>query len=339
MEKRIAYIDTAKGIGILLVIIGHHLMGGESFKVWINSFHMPMFFILTGIVAAKKSISDDMKTFLKKNVCSLLWPYATFSIINLLWYVLYYNKIGQFSMNDFTDYLVLTVVFVGYNALWFLPILFCAKVITRVAIVGNWKYRVTVVFVLISMVLAVVVKPLGVFRYKPLTYIYLLLWRIFIGTAFVLIGYILSKSIKEQFSGIRMIVYALLSLGLFQLKGEGVVFNLSWCSIQNPILYYLLALSGSLFVIELSKKIHSKALTALGKNSLIIMAIHMGYPGEMGWIIAGITRVTRLSNQTVVSLFVIAIEIVVCWISVVVINKHFSFLIKLPNNRRTKSMR
>lgn len=45
---RIGWIDVAKGIAILLVIIGHTLTsGGEPWRA-IFSFHMPLFFILAG---------------------------------------------------------------------------------------------------------------------------------------------------------------------------------------------------------------------------------------------------------------------------------------------------
>ena len=38
-------IDLAKGIGILLVIVGHGLFSNFA----IDSFHMPLFFFLTGL--------------------------------------------------------------------------------------------------------------------------------------------------------------------------------------------------------------------------------------------------------------------------------------------------
>lgn len=43
--RRMQYIDMAKGIGILLVIIGHTMSLGWK-KDFIYSFHMPLFFCL-----------------------------------------------------------------------------------------------------------------------------------------------------------------------------------------------------------------------------------------------------------------------------------------------------
>lgn len=40
--KRIQWVDTSKGLGILLVIIGHCGIEGISLK-WVYSFHLPLF--------------------------------------------------------------------------------------------------------------------------------------------------------------------------------------------------------------------------------------------------------------------------------------------------------
>ena len=52
MSKRIEWIDRAKGIGIILVILGHSIFL-EIFKILIYSFHMPLFFSYQGISARR----------------------------------------------------------------------------------------------------------------------------------------------------------------------------------------------------------------------------------------------------------------------------------------------
>lgn len=46
-KKRMVWVDVAKAIAIILMIAGHELSRGP-FRVWIFSFHMPLFFILSG---------------------------------------------------------------------------------------------------------------------------------------------------------------------------------------------------------------------------------------------------------------------------------------------------
>jgi len=51
LAKRVQYIDIAKGIGIVLVVMGHNdfaLISPFAHKL-IYSFHMPMFFFMSGM--------------------------------------------------------------------------------------------------------------------------------------------------------------------------------------------------------------------------------------------------------------------------------------------------
>ena len=45
-DKRLDYLDIAKGIGILLVVLGHIYGNNNVFHVWIYSFHMPLFYFI-----------------------------------------------------------------------------------------------------------------------------------------------------------------------------------------------------------------------------------------------------------------------------------------------------
>lgn len=47
--KRIDWIDVAKGVGIFLMVMGHTSMP-DAVNRWIYSFHMPLFFLLSGLV-------------------------------------------------------------------------------------------------------------------------------------------------------------------------------------------------------------------------------------------------------------------------------------------------
>ena len=51
MQKRVLYIDIAKGIGILLVVLAHNDLSGYHpyLHRLIYAFHMPLFFFLSGI--------------------------------------------------------------------------------------------------------------------------------------------------------------------------------------------------------------------------------------------------------------------------------------------------
>lgn len=50
VRQRIDWIDTAKGLCMILVIVGHTLPYGNLMRNFIFSFHMPAFFFLTGYI-------------------------------------------------------------------------------------------------------------------------------------------------------------------------------------------------------------------------------------------------------------------------------------------------
>ena len=72
--RRLGRIDTARGVGIILVVLGHAIRPGMVAEPWcdflfglIYSFHMPLFFVLSGFTFAltcRKYISAPI-TFLK----------------------------------------------------------------------------------------------------------------------------------------------------------------------------------------------------------------------------------------------------------------------------------
>ena len=132
-SKRIEYVDYVKGIGILLVVIGHHMLDAENVIIWINSFHMPLFFVITGYLSElKKADVNQGKSLLvyaKKRAESVLYPYFTFSVINLLWYLLFHHFLGFSADENLKIVALRTITTFGYHALWFLPTMFCASVI------------------------------------------------------------------------------------------------------------------------------------------------------------------------------------------------------------------
>jgi len=102
-KYRDAFLDIAKGLAIILVVIGHVIQGSaENFDdlLWfrvIYSFHMPLFVFLSGAVAAIAFQSDSVKDGIKasfhqaklkisKAAVRLLLPFVVWCVINQLIY-------------------------------------------------------------------------------------------------------------------------------------------------------------------------------------------------------------------------------------------------------------
>lgn len=92
-KERIDWIDIAKGIGIILVVMGHLAAEDQDLKRFIYCFHMPLFFFISGIVFNIKNIK--FKKFFIKKFKSVYLPYAVFlSADYLVGFVLAIKKYG-----------------------------------------------------------------------------------------------------------------------------------------------------------------------------------------------------------------------------------------------------
>lgn len=123
-SKRIEYVDLFRGIGIILMIMGH-VGFGSGFSHWVGGFHMPLFFFVSGYFF-KEGIT--FKFFLKKKVKTLLFPYMLFCAL--------YYSIWLLFIRNYSYYVPLKSIFLYTtdgnipinNALWFLVSLFIVEI-------------------------------------------------------------------------------------------------------------------------------------------------------------------------------------------------------------------
>ncbi len=123
MPKRIEYLDVAKGIGILLVVLGHNDLGSLSPFLFqtIYSFHVPLFFFLSGFFI---NISIPFLDYFKKRFHSLLKPYL-FTIFLIYLASVSFGKMNfQTAIVRMAKSLYGSVAYLDWQPLWFLPNLF-----------------------------------------------------------------------------------------------------------------------------------------------------------------------------------------------------------------------
>ena len=104
-SNRILWIDAAKGIGLLCVILGH--LGVPYLSTLVYTFHMPLFFFLSGIVFSGSKYSPA--EFLKRKLKSLVLPYFTLGGVIFAFFSLVYalqHQPGQAYLAMLKDFLV-----------------------------------------------------------------------------------------------------------------------------------------------------------------------------------------------------------------------------------------
>lgn len=154
MKKRINWVDALKGFGIILVVIGH--AGCPNWLVrWIYIFHMPLFFLLSGLMA-KESEYLRGGQWIKRKTRSLLWPYLIFGILEFL-----FDVLKGIVANDLTrEHLIKKAVALLYSnylfeynytgVIWFLTCLFVTELIFFLVqrYIQNRAVRIVVVLAL-----------------------------------------------------------------------------------------------------------------------------------------------------------------------------------------------
>jgi len=132
--NRIKYLDFAKGIAILSILLGH-IIEGYCWQVG-HSYHVFLFFIVSGYFISRKT---SLGSFVLKKARSLLFPIVfsqivIFGILLVSFFFLHGKEGKDLFLKNYID------IRLGANGsapdmqlgiLWFLVALFCAAVIVR----------------------------------------------------------------------------------------------------------------------------------------------------------------------------------------------------------------
>ena len=76
-------VDVARGIGMLLVFLGHSFYCGSSEFKAIFSFHMPLFFFLSGAMFGHRTNESFVQVY-ARSLRKLIVPYFVFNLLGLL---------------------------------------------------------------------------------------------------------------------------------------------------------------------------------------------------------------------------------------------------------------
>jgi fucose 4-O-acetylase-like acetyltransferase len=152
--ERLDWVDTARGIGIILVVYGHalrgHVTAGAFDAGWhadaqdavIYSFHMPLFFFLAGLFA-RRSLSKGVGVFVREKAVTLVYPYFLWSVVSVALALLAAGAVNSPKSFDAILMLGTTPVY----QYWFLYALAICQVI---ALITRADWRISAVLCLVS---------------------------------------------------------------------------------------------------------------------------------------------------------------------------------------------
>ena len=132
---RYEWLDYAKAIGIFLVVLAHVAGGirkgpaGDGLESWwivmdlIYTFHMPLFFAISGFLFARRPTLDVSK-FTKSSLIGVVIPYLVWGII----YVSVQNLFPGAANNPTRMSKLLDILYSPIAHLWFLYVLFFVRI-------------------------------------------------------------------------------------------------------------------------------------------------------------------------------------------------------------------
>ncbi|MDM8541551.1 acyltransferase family protein [Desulfococcaceae bacterium HSG9] len=287
MGNRILWIDNLKAIAIFFVVIGHTVGLPETIEKLIFSFHMPVFFWLSGMLVKDTLKEIPFLPFLKAKAKKRLIPYLYFSVISyILWFALFRHfgtqaalnippvrpLIGIFYGNGINYWLVHNTV------LWFFLCLFITEIMFFYIIrIPSRRLLFLILFILsiIGYIDTYINKPDG-FR-LPWNIDIALTLVVFYGLGYALRKPILSDNIFKRggrLADASLIILAMAFYIISSLLNDKVAVVAGLYG--NYFLFYIAALSGIFFWIAIAKRIpQSKLFSKVGDSTLIIFPMHL----------------------------------------------------------------
>jgi fucose 4-O-acetylase-like acetyltransferase len=292
-------LDVTKGLGILLVVLGHNWIvlheEGELFRI-IFSFHMPLFFFLSGMFLRD---SGTFKEFAASRANSLIKPY--FATLFMVGFVRWFIEALKTKTLPAEFWRVIQGIFYGtgrtidWVPLWFLPHLFVVSVVAFLTI------RL-VPSVQAQILLAIVSLGVGVSILSPAD----LPWSVDllpVTLSFMLSGYLCRNIVKSMpLNGVHLALCIATFSSLHFFFDETI--NLNFRHYGNFTVSTLQATLGIYICLSLSSvlahwKYVSKCMAYIGSGSLFILLFHSFFQSRMFNLVSkviGIPLVAALAS-------------------------------------------
>ena len=273
-NSRLDWVDYAKAIGIILVVYGHVARGiyhagieipREFYEIVdraIYSFHMPLFFFLSGIFFFDSLFKQEKGKFVSRKVDTIVYPYLVWSIL---------EGIVEVVMSDFTNSTatyseVFSLLWLPRQHFWFLYALFTTLILARVIFSVVPQKAVTAVFIL-----SVVINLFPTILPDTLVFQYVTQYFVFL-----VFGIVFSFHSNTKYLSRALPLFVLSCSFVF--VQVGFYYNYPLDDLSSRMMSLSIALVSILFVIALSSWASvkpNKLILYIGSSSMTIYLLHI----------------------------------------------------------------
>lgn len=335
MNARYYEIDVAKGIGILLVMLGHILPNNSFLRMIIYSFHMPLFFILSGLVIKNRSLHllkehkkfEMVRAFIEGDA-KLLAAYICYSVFYILIDVIFRILVRGDSSILLQWDIIKTLTLWGINVLWFISAMIYARLIWRVVVSRNSNKRtmliISIVLYLLGDIISDFLPSSNSLIGLSLSYIIVALLRGAAGAGFLILGYCIKDQLLDSkindnkwlllfVSALSFLLIIIFSYFMFK-NEQDIDFHLLHLPYVGVI--YLTGTIGSIATLAFSKfivlsnSLVKQALSFWGCNTLLIMVTHE-YLGIKEAIVAAFNLDRNIIGYLIEFIMLLVVETII----------------------------
>ena len=288
-KKRFDYIDATKGVAILCITFLHFEQGviPDWLNTWIGMFMISAFYVTSGWVTGISNKPITAKELFKKRIRQLGVPYLWFSLLIILFDVLWV-AFGLMESNILFRDIYKTIALRGIGTLWFLPVLLIGEYIFTLIKNSKKKWGWAVVGLIATLLVNYAyntlwlpmrdLSELNKIIDSPLQPIVrgLYAWPI------IAIGYFLGKKWGMRIMKENKIKLLLISAVLFAISFILIIkppFNIYY--INGVLSNTLPAIAFMCLFAVFTKGIITRFFTYWGVNSLVLMCTHFSITMEI----------------------------------------------------------
>lgn len=340
---RIRWIDMLRGIGMFLVICGHVFKpaGLDGTVKWIYSFHMPLFFMISGCVHEIQSRNKAIPQpgdFLKKKVRQMVIPYLCLNFLAVPHWYLNYKVLDDATTSVGTIIKgIFTSISGPANPMWFVVVLLWVNLVFyAIQYFSKGRMADTMLSVLVLFGLGVI------FRQKYGTEEVALHWNlVYMALLFFGLGYFFMAN-KERIDAwlgeTRLKRYWIggfvLALGTLA-DAMNIKVSMYSDEMGNPLLFLMSSLGISFGLLMFVEKLPVvRLIEYVGQNTIVYLAFHIPILRTFQKFNAASLAIVE-QHPLLLSLFIYVILIPVCML----FHKYLPFVVGRRYQKKEKKSR
>ncbi len=316
-SNRIIWVDWAKSLCMLLVVFGHCHFQDSFISDIIYSFHIPLFFFLSGLLCSKNTTRNSII----KDFKYLILPYLFYGSIYVLFTsILSHNINGQYLKAE------LIKLFIGIDcsigAIWFLPALFICK---QFYYLTNITRKYSYIFHIIAI--ASLFPPYFIYQYD--LNIPLFCDSAIFGLPFFIWGNISYTYINNQIHIICFQKSFILSIILLVVTVFLSIYNgfvcIAECQYGNSFLiYYLNAATGIFAIIYfcIGMKKSNKFIITTSYGTIVTLGLHNYFFLFFNYYLPKLLEINLMTYPLYLGVLYTIIIYTCCYYLIIILDKY-----------------